>query len=150
LLSSRRLWKGNALKDWTKRFQSRRLSGRWRAAARIAGLFLLGVLLSYALEASARHPGTRSAGVVHAVDLPPEAQETLALIGRGGPFPYSRDGAVFANREGRLPLAPRNAYREYTVRTPHSRDRGARRIIAGNNKFWYTADHYRSFRRIVE
>ena len=88
--------------------------------------------------------------MVRASDLPREAQETLALIGQGGPFPSSRDGAVFANREGRLPLAPRNTYREYTVRTPHSRDRGARRIIAGNNKFWYTTDHYRRFRRIVE
>jgi ribonuclease T1 len=122
-----------------------------RAAARIAGLFLLGmVLLSSALEASARRPGTATANAVRAVELPREAQETLALIRQGGPFPYARDGAVFANREGRLPLAPRNAYREYTVKTLHSRDRGARRIIAGNNKFWYTADHYRSFRRIVE
>jgi ribonuclease T1 len=127
------------------------LSGRWRAAARIAGLSLLGmVLLTCALETSARRPGTASASVVRTAELPREAQETLALIRRGGPFPYSRDGAVFANREGRLPLASRNAYREYTVRTPHSRDRGARRIIAGNDKFWYTADHYRSFRRIVE
>ena len=79
-----------------------------------------------------------------------QARETLALIRQGGPFPYARDGAIFANREGRLPFAARNAYREYTVKTPHSRDRGVRRIIAGKNKFWYTTDHYRNFRLIVE
>jgi ribonuclease T1 len=83
--------------------------------------------------------------------LPREARETLALIRSGGPFPYARDGAVFANREGRLPPAPRGTYREYTVRTPGSRDRGARRIVhSSRGEFYYTADHYRSFRRILE
>ena len=92
-----------------------------------------------------------SAEAVHIADLPKEAQQTLALISRGGPYPYSRDGAVFANREGRLPPASRGTYREYTVKTPGGSDRGARRIIAaGGVRFWYTADHYRSFRRIVE
>jgi guanyl-specific ribonuclease Sa len=83
--------------------------------------------------------------------LPAEALATLALIDAGGPFPYRRDGVTFENREGRLPDAPRGHYREYTVPTPGSRDRGARRIVAGGNPpdaFWYTADHYRSFRRI--
>ncbi len=89
--------------------------------------------------------------MVRTAELPREAQETLALIKQGGSFPYSRDGAVFGNREGRLPRAARGTYREYTVKTPGSRDRGARRIIAaGSNQFWYSADHYRSFRRIVE
>ena len=89
--------------------------------------------------------------VVRTDDLPAEARQTLALIRKGGPYPYSRDGAVFANREGRLPRAPRGTYLEYTVYTPGSRDRGARRIIAARGKaFWYTADHYRSFRRIIE
>ncbi len=88
---------------------------------------------------------------ISAADLPPEARETLALIHRGGPFPYKRDGVVFANREGRLPFAPRNAYLEYTVKTPGSHDRGARRIIVRDGtKFWYTSDHYRSFKRIIE
>jgi ribonuclease T1 len=83
--------------------------------------------------------------------LPPEARHTLALIRQGGPFPYARDGAVFANREGRLPRASLGTYREYTVKTPGRRDRGARRIIAaGTNAFWYSADHYRSFSRIIE
>ncbi|MCB1955411.1 MAG: ribonuclease [Rhodocyclaceae bacterium] len=83
--------------------------------------------------------------------LPSEATETLALIQRGGPFPYRKDGTTFQNRENRLPARPRGYYREYTVPTPGARDRGARRIIAGGSPpevFFYTADHYRSFRRI--
>lgn len=83
--------------------------------------------------------------------LPPEAVATLQRIERGGPFPYSRDGVVFQNREGRLPARSRGYYREYTVPTPGSPDRGARRIIAGGEPpevFYYTDDHYRSFRRV--
>ncbi len=83
--------------------------------------------------------------------LPPEALDTLALIRRGGPFPYHKDGSVFQNRERLLPQRPRGYYREYTVPTPAARDRGARRIIAGGQPpqvFYYTADHYRSFQRI--
>ncbi len=83
--------------------------------------------------------------------LPPEAQATLALIKQGGPFPYRKDGTVFHNRERRLPPQPTGYYREYTVPTPGARDRGARRIVAGGpGEYYYTADHYRSFRRIVE
>jgi guanyl-specific ribonuclease Sa len=83
--------------------------------------------------------------------LPPEAHATLALIQSGGPFPYRKDGSVFHNRERLLPERPRGFYREYTVPTPSARDRGARRIVAGGQPpvvFYYTADHYRSFRRI--
>ena len=81
--------------------------------------------------------------------LPPEAITTLELIERGGPFPYDRDGTVFQNRERLLPDRPRGYYREYTVETPGSRDRGARRIVAGGQPpevYYYTDDHYRSFR----
>jgi guanyl-specific ribonuclease Sa len=81
--------------------------------------------------------------------LPPEARATLQLIAEGGPFPYDRDGTVFQNREGRLPSRPRGYYREYTVPTPGSSDRGARRIISGGDpptEYFYTDDHYRSFR----
>lgn len=81
--------------------------------------------------------------------LPPEALETLELIQRGGPFPYRQDGTVFQNREGLLPARPRGYYREYTVTTPGARDRGARRIVTGGDPpevYYYTADHYRSFR----
>ena len=84
-------------------------------------------------------------------ELPVEARQTLRLIKDGGPFPFPRDGIVFGNFEKRLPLQKRGYYREYTVKTPGVRSRGARRIIAGNgNEFYYTADHYASFRRIRE
>lgn len=84
-------------------------------------------------------------------DLPPEALKTLATIKQGGPFPYPRDGIIFANREGRLPFHRRGYYREYTVKTPGIRGRGARRIIVGSkNEFYYTDDHYRTFKRIRE
>jgi ribonuclease T1 len=82
--------------------------------------------------------------------LPPEAHATLTLIARNGPFPHRQDGSVFQNRERRLPQQPRGYYREYTVRTPGERTRGARRIVTGGDPpvaFWYTDDHYRSFRR---
>jgi ribonuclease T1 len=81
--------------------------------------------------------------------LPPEARETLVLIERNGPFPHLQDGRTFGNREKRLPLRGQGYYREYTVRTPGEHDRGARRIVAGNGgEYYYTDDHYRSFRRI--
>lgn len=90
----------------------------------------------------------------HATDtgqLPPEVHQTLALIARGGPFPHAQDGTVFGNYEGLLPAQPRGYYHEYTVETPGARTRGARRIITGGNPpsvYYYTDDHYRSFRRI--
>lgn len=82
--------------------------------------------------------------------LPPEAHDTLALIARGGPFPHSQDGVVFGNYEGLLPQQPRGYYHEYTVETPGARTRGTRRIITGGTPpvaYYYTDDHYRSFRR---
>jgi len=91
--------------------------------------------------------------------LPVEARQTLDQIKRGGPYAYRKDGAVFGNREKRLPAQPRGYYTEYTVKTPHSRDRGARRIVAGrgagrdpatSGEYYYTDDHYNSFRRILE
>ncbi|WP_233120987.1 ribonuclease domain-containing protein [Tersicoccus sp. Bi-70] len=89
--------------------------------------------------------------VVAASALPRQAQQTLEAIRRGGPFPYSQDGAVFGNFERILPSRPRGHYREYTVRTPGESDRGARRIIAGadGERYW-TADHYASFRVVRE
>jgi ribonuclease T1 len=90
-------------------------------------------------------------GEVAMAELPPEARQTLALIKAGGPFPHARDGATFHNREGRLPARGRGYYREFTVRTPGARDRGARRIVAGEDgEVYYTHDHYRTFRRIHE
>ncbi|AKN73405.1 hypothetical protein QR97_29850 [Streptomyces sp. PBH53] len=82
--------------------------------------------------------------------LPAEARRTLALIDRGGPFPYARDGVVFGNFEGRLPRQRRGYYHEYTVRTPGSPDRGPRRIVTGQGgEFYYTDDHYESFRAVL-
>ena len=105
----------------------------------------------------------RETGAIETVqlaDLLPEARQTLALIKQGGPFPYPRkDGSTFGNYEKRLPERSRGYYREYTVPTPGSRDRGARRIIAGagrtgnvatSGEYYFTADHYRTFRRIQE
>ena len=87
--------------------------------------------------------------VVTQDELPREARDTLALIDRGGPFPYHRDGIPFGNYEKRLPGRPRGYYREYTVPTPGERDRGARRIIAGEDgERYYTPDHYQRFWRI--
>ena len=84
-------------------------------------------------------------------ELPPEARHTVALVKAGGPFPHQRDGSVFHNREGLLPKRSRGHYREYTVKTPGAKDRGARRIVAGQSgELYYTDDHYRSFRRIIE
>jgi ribonuclease T1 len=92
-----------------------------------------------------------SSGEARLQDLPVEARHTVDLIRKGGPFPYQRDGAVFGNRERLLPARERGWYREYTVRTPGARDRGARRIVAGRDgTLYYTDDHYRSFKRILE
>ena len=91
------------------------------------------------------------AGDISLLDLPKDARETINLIKKGGPYPHERDGATFGNREGLLPKRERGWYREYTVRTPGARDRGARRIVAGRDgTLYYTDDHYRSFKRILE
>ena len=88
--------------------------------------------------------------IVYFDDLPREAQQTIRLIDKGGPFPYSRDGIEFQNRERILPRKQRGYYSEYTVITPGSNDRGARRIIAGENgELYYTDDHYDSFKEVV-
>jgi len=82
--------------------------------------------------------------------LPAEAHATLDRIARGGPFEHNQDGGVFGNYEGLLPKQPRGYYHEYTVETPGARNRGARRIITGGTPpvaWYYTDDHYRSFRR---
>ena len=110
-------------------------------------LFALALALCVAADAAA----FSQFGDIRAGDLPKEARATLLVVQTGGPFPYARDGAMFGNREGRLPHRGRGYYREYTVKTPGSRDRGARRIIAGHpGEYYYTDDHYRTFRRIQE
>ena len=83
--------------------------------------------------------------------LPIEALDTLSLIEAGGPYPYRQDDGIFQNREGILPDRPEGHYREYTVDTPGSPDRGARRIVSGSDgERFYTDDHYDSFREIVD
>lgn len=116
----------------------------------IASRLLLMLALVAGLVACAPPAGSDTRLPSHA-GLPNEAIEILALIQRGGPFPYRKDGTTFQNRERLLPAKPRGYYREYTVPTPGARDRGARRIVAGGNPpevFYYTADHYGSFRQI--
>ncbi|TPQ17919.1 ribonuclease domain-containing protein [Streptomyces sporangiiformans] len=82
--------------------------------------------------------------------LPSQAHDTLDLIESGGPFPYPQDGTVFQNREGILPDQSTGYYHEYTVITPGSDTRGARRIVTGEEQQedYYTADHYASFRLV--
>lgn len=121
----------------------------------LVGLLLSALLLALSPAAVAAAP----AAEIARSELPAEARQTLDLIALGGPFPYRQDGVVFGNRERLLPQQPRGYYREYTVRTPGSRDRGARRIVAGSGRtgdvrtsgeYWYTDDHYASFRRVVD
>lgn len=89
--------------------------------------------------------------VVPASALPAQARRTIALIHRGGPYPYEEDDSTFGNFERVLPAQPRGYYREYTVRTPGERDRGARRIVAGRDgALYWTEDHYATFRAIAE
>ena len=111
-------------------------------------------LLAATLFACGESPAQRAPDAipeVAAAELPEQARATIALIRKGGPFPYERDGIEFRNFEKRLPLKARGYYREYTVRTPGAKDRGARRIVAGTGgELYYSDDHYRSFRRITD
>jgi len=102
--------------------------------------------------AAARTTATPNDGLktISLNQLPPEARKTITLIDKGGPFPYDRDGIVFQNRERLLPIKPSSYYHEYTVDTPGSADRGARRVVTGENgELYYSDDHYESFRRVV-
>jgi ribonuclease T1 len=111
--------------------------------------FLATLLLSFSLFAK----GPAPLGEVGLSELPKEARHTLILIKQGGPFPYAKDGRVFGNYEGILPKQKRGYYHEYTVKTPGARNRGARRIVSGGDptssgEYYYTDDHYATFRRI--
>ncbi len=120
---------------------------RWGAGIGVAGLLSIGAVQARD-QASLASP-------VPLAGLPAEAQAVHRQIHAGGPFAYPKDGMVFGNRERRLPTEPRGYYREYTVPTPGSRDRGARRIVCGGREpaapsaCYYTADHYNRFNRIT-
>jgi ribonuclease T1 len=117
-----------------------------------------GLALFCATLAAAAHGSSVATGVgtIALGELPGEARKTEQLIRQGGPFAHAKDGIVFGNRERQLPREKRGFYREYTVATPGARDRGARRIVCGGDvptapqACYYTADHYASFRRIVQ
>ena len=128
-----------------------------RTGVRTLAALALSVGLSGGVNAWARWPLSEGAGDVPTVALkalPREAQQTHERILSGGPFPYAKDGVSFGNRERVLPRRARGYYREYTVETPGSRDRGARRIVCGGRQAaepeacFYTGDHYASFKRI--
>jgi ribonuclease T1 len=126
-------------------------------AAALAILILLGVSALGQFSSAKEAPAFKSTAIatISLKELPPEAIHTLQLIRKGGPFPYKKDGVTFNNRERLLPRQPRGYYSEYTVKTPKSRDRGARRIVAGGDpttsaEYYYTDDHYNSFKRITE
>jgi ribonuclease T1 len=131
------------------------------ALFKISKTLLTSVLLVASLVSPggvhARRPAVAdSLATVAVAELPPQGRQTYRLIHAGGPFPYDKDGSVFGNRERLLPARQRGYYLEYTVKTPGSRDRGARRIICGGpqprlpDTCYYTGDHYASFSRIVE
>jgi len=124
----------------------------WVAVARFAlAVAMLGTSYAHAQPRAVQEV----LPAIGAADLPVEARDTLQLIRTGGPFPYERDGVRFGNRERLLPGRARDYYREYTVRTPGAKHRGARRIVCGGpprapEACYYTDDHYRSFARIRE
>ena len=132
---------------------------RFAAVKSVLTSCLMAVAISGAPFAQAKGPvngwSRDGAATVQLTELPRQGRETYELIRRGGPFPHDKDGTVFGNRERLLPINTRGYYREYTVKTPGSRDRGARRIVCGGpqrtpHACYYTADHYASFRQIVE
>jgi ribonuclease T1 len=132
-------------------------SSRLRRALHKWGLTVVvasGLAAGAAVHAKSPNP-PESAAAVALSSLPSQAQSTHRLILAGGPFPYNKDGTVFGNRERHLPAKARGYYREYTVKTPGSRDRGARRIVCGGQPptqpetCFYTDDHYASFKRIA-
>lgn len=95
-------------------------------------------------------PGRSGLVAVSVRDLPPEARAVLEQVEAGGPFEYRQDGQTFQNREGRLPPHPTGFYREFTVVTPGSPDRGARRLVVGEDGIvFYTSDHYQSFHEVI-
>jgi ribonuclease T1 len=140
-------FRGTTLKSWFTDY-------RWLGCLVASSLWCWHVGWSLPAAANpveiARTPNSANIATIERHLLPPEAIRTIDLIRNNGPFPYPRDGIVFGNYERRLPIQPRGYYREYTVPTPGSRNRGARRIVTGGNTiFYYTPNHYNTFQRIL-
>ncbi|UUU25971.1 ribonuclease domain-containing protein [Streptomyces sp. DSM 40750] len=112
-----------------------------------AAALLSALLVGGTVAAGPAGAATTAVGSICYSDLPSQAYTTLNLIAQGGPYPYSQDGSVFQNRERILPAQSTGYYHEYTVKTPGSSTRGARRIVTGEDyqEDYYTADHYASF-----
>ena len=145
-------WTGLARVEKDSEVSIRRATIKWGRAS--AAAFFLAVASGFASTPWARPPQGELPAVAIGT-LPAEARATYQLIHSGGPFPHTKDGTVFVNRERQLPAKARGHYREYTVKTPGAHDRGARRIVCGGSPpnapqaCFYTADHYASFSRIA-
>ncbi len=128
----------------------------WVGACSLLATGFMALALTTAPQAHAKGPAPEAiASSIALADLPKQGRETYALILAGGPFAYDKDGTVFGNREKQLPAQKRGFYREYTVKTPYARNRGAKRIVCGGSQpakpevCYYTEDHYASFKRIA-
>ena len=122
-------------------------------ASGVRGLAVLGVVLGLAATSAVTQAKSNavidSSSIIALAQLPKSGQQTYALIFKGGPFAFDKDGTVFGNFERILPRQQRGYYREYTVETPGLGHRGARRIVTGGQPptvYYYTDDHYDSFR----
>ena len=130
---------------------------RWVSSAAVAGFLMLGLTFTGINLVHAKGPVSAVLqSTIALAQLPPQGQDMMKLIVAGGPFKYDKDGVVFGNREKVLPAKNRGFYREYTVKTPGERTRGARRIVCGGlqasvpDACYYTDDHYASFRKIAQ
>ena len=127
------------------------------ASVWVAGalLFSFATVCTSLVHAKGPVPSTAN-DTVSVAQLPVQGQDMMKLIFAGGPFKFDKDGVVFGNRERILPIKNRGFYREYTVKTPGERTRGARRIVCGGlqpaapEACYYTDDHYASFRKIAQ
>jgi ribonuclease T1 len=129
------------------------MAGVSRGRRKLRGIALLLFLTAGIAFAAHARTTPQTLAEVALADLPKEAQDVHALVGKGGPFRFDRDGVVFGNREQLLPAKPSGYYHEYTVRTPGVKSRGGRRLVCGGSAqspdaCYYTNDHYRSFRKI--
>ena len=141
---------------WRSKLEHWRQTGTAALLVLSAGLLGLGVCSVQAKGTLNEQQDAQQTQTIAVSQLPPQGQGMMALIYQGGPFKYDKDGTVFGNREKVLPKQDRGYYREYTVKTPGERNRGARRIVCGGLKpatpdaCYYTDDHYASFRKIAQ